>query len=298
MRRAFVCAFTVAVLISPISIAAAEETLVVLSSNAKPYLKAAQECEIVLNESGIDTKRVMLPELSSNDIQRLTGSVVVIGGRASAKLSSELNENVRLYYCMTPSPTKLGLINRPNTAGVSTETQLQEQITFMNDVSSSFKRVGVLYRSRSKTSSDTLNAIRAAIPTSWELIAVDLDSANSDSTGIKELLGRKIDIVWTIPDPSVYNSATIKVLLLESLRKEIPVFGFSHALVRAGATFGIGIDPSEQGKFAAKLVVNQATDQHLAASPQLAVNEIVADRISFKLPKSIIRNADVVFKSD
>lgn len=297
-RRFRVWAVGLVVLLCIAPAAVADETLIVLSSNAKPYVQAAIECETVLHRSGIETRRVLLTDLNDVQIKEARNAVIAVGGRASAKLSHELPETVRLYYCMAPSPGKIGLTNRANSAGVSTETDLKGQVELIGDSSRSIKKVGALYRSNSQASVVSLDAMRDAIPSGWELIAIDLDSAQSEASGIKKLLKSDIDIVWTVPDPSVYNSATIKMLLLESLRKEVPVFGFSQALVRAGATFGIGIDPGEQGQYAAELLIKQETDVHVPASPLIVINLIVAERIRFKIPEALHQRADAIFQAD
>ncbi len=278
--------------------ASAEEVLIVLSSQAKPYMLAAEECEARLGNAGIQIKRVLLANISVKDIQQNGYTVVAIGGRASAMLAHELPAQYRLYYCMTPRPEQIGLVKRDNTSGISTDVDLKEQIEQIKRGMQSVQRVGVLYRSSSVASSLTINAMRSGVPPAWEIVAVDFDKATTEAQGIKQLLKEDIDIVWTVPDPSVYNQLTIKALLLGSLRKGIPVFGFSHSLVRAGAAYGIGIDPKEQGRRIADLVLNQTQDVHLGAAPKIAVNLIVAERIKIKIPESFIQKSDVVYRSD
>lgn len=287
-----------AVVCLPMSAACAQDLLIVLSSQAKPYVEAAQACETLLNESGVQTSRVDLSTLSSADINQITDNVIAFGGRASAKLAAELPPTTQLFYAMTPQPIKIGLTKRPNTSGISTETNLKEQIMLIQAGSASIKRIGVLYRSSSANSTATIDAIKGVVPLDWEVVAIDLDAYNSESAGIKNLLKQSIDIVWTLPDPSTYNPSMIKALLLESLRKNVPVFGFSHSLVGAGATFGIGIDPDEQGVQVAKFVLNQKLDVHLPADPQIAINLIAADRIKFDLADAFIRQAEMIFRSN
>lgn len=277
---------------------AQDETLIVLSSPAAPYVQAADACEKQLNRAGIPTKRVQSKDLTVQEIQNTRGSAVGIGAKASATLAKYLPESASLYYCMTPSPERIGLTNRPNTSGVRTDIHLETQASVIQSAVGSVQRVGVLYRSKSKASANTIGRIKEAIPPNWELVSIDLDDASSSSKAIKKLLKSKVDVIWTVPDTSVYNSATIKSLLLESLRKKIPVFGFSHALVRAGATFGIGISPSEQGILAANMLTSNELNAHHWAEPKIAVNEIAAKRIQLSIPKSFTKSADVIFEDN
>lgn len=288
--------FILVALLSPSSTMAGK-TLVVLSSESAPYISAAEACEKQLNSNGVSTDRVLLSQLTNEDIQSIEDSVICIGGRASAMLARQLPPAIHLYYCMTPTPERIGLIKRPNTSGVRTEIDIQSQISLIKNGLPDAKRIGILYRSSSLSSTERVDSLRLAIPENWEIISVDLDQEKSASKGIKRLLKKRVDLVWTEPDTSVYNSATIKSLLLESLREETPVFGFSHALVRAGATFGTRINPAGQGERVAMLQSNQSgTKEHLSAKPELVINLIAAKRIDLKFSDSFIRSAHSVFR--
>jgi len=52
-------------------------------------------------------------------------------------------------------------------------------------------------------------------------------------------LSNEADLIWCQPDSMLYNAATIKPLVLASLRHRLPIIGFSAAFVTAGAAVGI-----------------------------------------------------------
>jgi len=175
---------------------------------------------------------------------------------------------------------------------------LDEQIKIIDSSPFKVHRIGVLNRSSSASSSAMIESVRSSIPANWELISIDLDLVKSDTDGIKDLFNKDVDLIWTLPDPSAYNSSTIKSLLIESLRRRVPVFGFSLPRVRAGAAFGIGIRPQDQGAQVAKLVIDRSTGTHLHPKLLVAVNLIVGERIKLVFPDSFVRAADVVFRPE
>src|SRR5262249_2302671 len=63
-----------------------------------------------------------------------------------------------------------------------------------------------------------------------------------------------VDIVWCIPDSSLYISATVKPLLIASLERRLPLVGFSESFARAGAMMGIYPDFADIGRQTAELV--------------------------------------------
>lgn len=274
------------------------EVLVVLSSDSAQFKAAAQSAVLALTESGVSTQTYSITDLKPSDIQSLSGTVLAVGGKASKTLVQNLPSTTRLYYCMVPSPDQIGLTMRNNTSGISSDADLGQQIELIKISSNSINRIGAYYRSSSPSSTNRIKAMADSMPSNFELISVDLDQHKSVSNGIKSLIEKDVDLIWTTPDPAVYNSATVKALLMECLKQRIPLFGFSHSLVRAGSTFGIGINPSSQGARIAQMIHRGTIDLHHSPELTLAINKIVADRIQFKFNSAIRNRAEVVFDSD
>jgi len=137
-------------------------------------------------------------------------------------------------------------------------------------------------------------------------VSVDVSKHKSVANAMSALLTGDMDIVWTSPDPEVYNPQSVRFLLLAALKKETPVFGFTTGVVRIGALIGVSVDPGVQGTQAADI-----TDRVLqvaagggdvktissATTYGIVVNLIVADRIGVDLPKKLIESAGTVYRS-
>jgi ABC-type uncharacterized transport system substrate-binding protein len=76
----------------------------------------------------------------------------------------------------------------------------------------------------------------------------------------------KSDFVIALPDSTLYNSATIKPLILASLENRLPLIGFSAAFVRSGAAMGIYPDFEDIGQQTAeaaqRVLAGQAQSVH------------------------------------
>jgi putative ABC transport system substrate-binding protein len=70
-----------------------------------------------------------------------------------------------------------------------------------------------------------------------------------------------VDLVWCIPDGLLYNSVTIKPLILASLENRLPLIGFSESFARAGAALGVYPDfydiGLQTGEAARQILENQ-----------------------------------------
>ena len=78
----------------------------------------------------------------------------------------------------------------------------------------------------------------------------------------------KVDFVLVLPDSSLYNSTTVKPLVLASLENRLPIVGFSASFVRSGAAIGLYPDFRDIGQQTAELAqsllakrLNHAVDE-------------------------------------
>ncbi|MDZ7637230.1 MAG: ABC transporter substrate binding protein [Bryobacterales bacterium] len=75
-------------------------------------------------------------------------------------------------------------------------------------------------------------------------------------------LRARADLVWCPPNPQLYNSATLKPLLVASFTNRLPILGYSEQFVQAGALFGGSPDYFEVGRqtaaVAARVLRNEA----------------------------------------
>lgn len=93
-------------------------------------------------------------------------------------------------------------------------------------------------------------------------------------------LRSRADFVWCQPDGTLYNSATIKPLILASVENRLPLIGFSESFVKAGAAIGIYPDFHDVGVQAGEAVRQLLAGQTVwpAEGPRrlkIAVNQSV-----------------------
>jgi putative ABC transport system substrate-binding protein len=171
------------------------------------------------------------------------------------------------------------------------------------------RAIGMLYRSDTAEGRLAKDRMLAALPAGWKLEAVAVNDLESKSRAIDELLSRKLDCVWTAPDPAIYDVATIRSLLLAALRRSVPVYGFSQALVRAGGLIGANIDPAGQGFQLARILNTDLDIRARSPAPplpsiaqvpehQVVVNLIVADKLGITVPEALVQRSAIVFRND
>ena len=281
--------------------ASAVEVVSVISSDAAPYRAAHEALVRRLGLDGHHVRSVSMENLAANGLPALgqPACVVAIGSPAAVKLHG-LKPTIPLVYCLVSNPERAGLLTPPAALGVTTDIPLTDQLTLLREALPAAKSIGLLFRQGDPDSQQQTDALRALLPAGMTLEAIAIDQQPSPAAAIDALLTRRIDLVWTSPDSSIWNEATVRSLLLTALRRKIPVFGFSTAFVRAGALVGVGLDPANQGTQAGGLVIDllagkPATTPVVAPTFDICLNLVVAQKLSLTMPKPLLERAKQVF---
>jgi putative ABC transport system substrate-binding protein len=276
------------------------EVLIVLSGEHEPYRQTQQSLVKELGTEGHHINELLLNEPNKTYvIPSSTTCVVSIGTPASLWLQQQTYTGKKVY-CMVSDPESVGLLRPPSMSGISTDVPISAQLTLIKETLPEAKIIGTLYRKKDPKSVTSLDNLRKYLPPEWSLEAVAIEDYDSPAGGIDALLDKRLDVVWTAPDPVIYTNASVRSLLLTSLRRRVPVFGFSTSFVRAGALMGVGIDPAKQGLQAAQQVRHiftgsQTSETIILPTFDVCLNLVVAQKLSLKLPPAVIKRANQLF---
>src|SRR5579872_5339677 len=114
-----------------------------------------------------------------------------------------------------------------------------------------------------------------------------------DCPGAEQLLAAfltlkgQVDFVWCLPDGVLYNSATIKPLILASIENRLPLIGFSESFARAGAAVGVYPDFRDVGQQTGETALQIVSGQTIWAlegprKVKLALNQSVLRLIGLR----------------
>jgi putative tryptophan/tyrosine transport system substrate-binding protein len=288
--------------------ARAGDVVIVLSGDNAPYAQAEMGLKKQFADQKRQTRSVTLQDVSSKGLDATVGHkpdlVVAVGTPAAVWLHGKLPADTPLIYCMVSDPAAFGLADGRPTYGVSTDVPLKAQLELIEEAFPNGRTLGLLYRANVPEGQRLLKNVQEALPGNWKLKAVAVDGQASIAEAIDALLKQRVDVVWTTADSAIYDTASVRALLLASLRTNTPVFGFSLPFVKAGALLGIGVDPQAQGLQAAAVglrILNHGDDsQPPRVNPpesfQIAANLIVAGQINVELPQGLVQRAANVFK--
>ncbi len=285
----------------------ATRVIIVRSKEVEPF-KLAEASFISSLPGGIQSQTLALADATADVLSKAAGDpstgFFAIGSEAAASVKAAIPAANMLTCAMVSDPTAAGVFDSRTTTVISMDCPHAAQVAFISSALPKVRRLGVLYRSDTARGKKAVDGMRAALPSGWTIEAIAVDKEASISDAITRMFDLKIDLVWTYPDSSLYDVATIKTLLLESLRQTVPVFGFSPAFVRAGAIIGVGTTPTDQGRQAAATFRpapgngGDGDDRVIPPDMRTYVNTVVAERLDIVLPPTVVGSAATVFKGE
>jgi putative tryptophan/tyrosine transport system substrate-binding protein len=144
------------------------------------------------------------------------------------------------------------------------------------------RRVGII-RSRAHALETPAAVEATARQQGYTAVVVDCDGPADLLQALAALKGR-VDLVLCPPDADLYNSVTIKPLILASLEQRLPIVGFSSAFVRAGAVAGIYPDYRDIGRQTGELAwrILRGEDGNREQGPR-KVNAAINQRVAHLL---------------
>ncbi len=280
--------------------AAAEKNVLVLLSKEQPeYQEVANSLRQTLAQhagQGIEVNVATLPD----GVRRLTEnadappSLIVTVGTQAAKLTALQHVSMPILHTLLPRQAYLELARgrsqdrtRRHTA-VYIDQPLRRQLNLIGFALPEHTRVAVILGPATASLENEL--VTAARDRDLELELRHLSSPAELIPLLNETL-EESDVLLSLPDPMVFNSATLHHLLIATYHRKVPVVGFSRAFVEAGALLAVYSTPAQTGRQAAE-IVRQALQAPARPLPPpqypkyfaVAVNRRVAASLGLDIP--------------
>lgn len=193
-----------------------------------------------------------LPEDPSQLVSKIQAvDMIVPVGSPALRALLKLDPNKPVIYTAVFNSAQFQ-INRVNFTGVSLEISPERQIRTLKEVFPGIKRVGVPYGEQSKAQAEKLFLMAGDLGVQIFIYAVS--SRDDIPQMMKVMKASQVDFVWLPVDTLFANLESYKMLLAESQKHKLPLWGYAEAHVKAGATFGMEPDFKEVGKATADIL--------------------------------------------
>jgi len=196
------------------------------------------------------------PEEKLKTAAKSTDIIISIGETSRHSLDKRYPNTYKLYISTDPNEHKPGTTKNKNDAILYMTQSYCRQIRFIKLLNTQWKTISIL--NSQKKPIDIATIQQCANKHDIKIYSVSVATDESLTNKLKHALQHS-DVLLALPDNNIYNSKTVKNILLTSYRYRKPVIAFSRNFVNAGALASIYSDIAQISNSAATL-----TEQYLA----------------------------------
>lgn len=211
------------------------------------------------------------------------GIVIGIGGAGIRSATEHYPQTKKLFITTDPNRYQLK-INAGDAVLYMTQPYCR-QINFIRQINARWKTISIL--SSRKKPVDSKPIQQCAEKYGFRIHTVNTTAKDNLTNKIKDAL-RNSDVLLALPDSSIYNSRTVKNILLTSYRYRKPVIAFSKNFVNAGALASIHSNTEQIAHSASQII-----EQYFNAGTKFkeAVNH--PDSFDIDINKQVFRALDL-----
>ena len=159
------------------------------------------------------------------------------------------------------------------------------QLHFVKTLNPEWNSIGVIINDN--PAQDKTEIISCAKTNSLTANISTIDSAEQLTSLLKELLDGS-DLLLALPDSSIYNSKTVKNILLTSYRLRKPVIGFSRNFTKAGALASTYSTPTQIAETATSII-----DDYITSGYRFSRKENYPDDFEISINRQVFRALDM-----
>lgn len=222
-----------------VSAAGSKQVLLLLSDSNTVYQHFAQ----VIRQDLPTDIQLTVGKLPIAADQARAGLIVTVGNQAMQWALENSKEPILATLVSLDSFNTLRSQHRSagGLAAIYLDQPLSRQAALARAVLPDHKRVGVFYSEKKFAPAQLKREISLR---GGELVSQQLVDDENISRELDQLLDRS-DILLAVPDGRIFNSSTIRNILLGSYRRGIPLIGLTSAYVKAGALCAVYSTPEQ-----------------------------------------------------
>lgn len=245
-----------------LSAMAAPRLWVVLSEDTGAYAETAAVLRAELGKDMEVTSGV--PETLLRDLSDPPDLIVTVGVAAIDATLERLSQagpgwsSVPLLATLVPQTVfdarlAAGAVGRRPVSAVVLDQPLGRQLALIRRALPDVRRVGVLPGPQTRPLLRQLASEATARKLSLVTTDAEIRGQEQIFPVLKSVL-EDAEVILALPDPLVYNGATLQNILLTTYRSRTPLVAFSPAYVKAGAVLALYSTPTQVARGAAGMV--------------------------------------------
>lgn len=286
--------------------------IAVVKSLDLPQYNSAYEGFIkALTSTGHEVSPTALTLPSEGDvkapIRELLGThpdlILALGTKAAREVSL-LEKTIPIIYSMVlEAPGGDDVANaipqQPNVTGATLNIPLRVQLEHIKELFPAARRVGII--SDPSRTKDIVDSAKDIVAGKGIELYVQWVNGESEIPNAVRAMTDSIDVLWMIPDPTVYTPRSSRFIIFELIKAGVPIMGLSSAYVKAGAVIALDCDYEDVGRQSGELAVRILAGQKPSTLEEthprvftLALNGKVREHLRLEMDNAAIEKMHVI----
>jgi putative tryptophan/tyrosine transport system substrate-binding protein len=229
----------------------AEDTVIVLSAEIRPYMEAMEGLRSELGGTIAVFSLNTNPELVKRQLQEEPHRVVVaVGPEAAELLYKTPVKTANPVVLMVLDPEKF--LGQSSLCGVDLRVPFSEQFRILAEKMGKGLRVGIPFNPQENQAWIDEARIHAQAQ-GCTLFPIPVRSREEVAAQLTAAYG-SIDVLLFIPDPVVITESLVSHLIKDAMKRGVPSVGFNSFFMRAGAVLSFNLDYKKTGILTAGII--------------------------------------------
>jgi putative ABC transport system substrate-binding protein len=240
-----------------------------------------------------------------DSLSKLKPRLLLTVGSSATEFAKTNFADIPIVFSAVKYPVLSGFVESMqhpggNVTGASLDIPIDIQFRYFSEVVSDLSRIGVLYTDNTASLID--KAEQVARQSGLELVPVAVNDPK-DLPAALDSLASTTDGLWSVADPNLFDPRATRYILLNTIRKGLPLMGFSRHVVESGALFALDFDYKAIGFQAGGLASRVIEGENPADIPVTMAdviwfhyNEKTAEHINLPMPEELVAIAKEVYR--
>lgn len=262
--------------------------IVALSKNTHPYEQFHKQLEATLISDA--QRNINIFVFHSNLVESISAlynsginpDFIVAAGTHAARELIKLETSTPIIFSLLPGSSYQNNIQNSHYCRIKTrcsavylEQPIDRQFSIIKKGLPDIQNLGIILGPSSAVMLDRI--LRAEKKYGID-VRIELAEKDDNPVILADSLSKTSEALLAIPDPDVYNRRTAKGILIGTYRHQIPLIGYSHGFVHAGALFSIYSTPrqiaSQTGMMLMQAILSSKKELPLPEYPDVYMVEI------------------------
>ena len=242
---------------------------------------------------------------TTDSISKIKARLFVTIGSAATEYAQNNFPNTPIVFAAVKYPALSGFVNQDGTptkniTGASLDMPADIQFKYFKQLVPNLKSMGVLYTENTQSLIKPSQGIAKRM--GLTLIPIKI-SHERDIPPALDSLARTVDGIWSVADARLFSPQSTQYILLNCLKKGVPLMGFSRHVVESGALFAIDFDYKAIGRQAGNIATRILNGARIQDSPVTVpdirwfhYNERTAKYLGIKVPEELSAIAKEVYR--